>query len=105
MAGGTKNFMNTSLSMQIFLLPMLLSVLKWLQTLSCGNKLYLHLPNILGLLMLECYLETKVFSLFLSLKLNQTSDQLFLLIHTPANSLQNLCLYAFFQIGNSHVPP
>ena len=29
--------------------------------------------------MLDCYLETKVFSLFLSLKLNQTSDQLFLL--------------------------
>ena len=35
--------------------------------------------------MLDCYLETKVFSLFLSLKLNQTSDQLFFLMHTPAN--------------------
>ena len=76
MEGGTKNFKNTSSSMQIFLLPMLLSVLRRLYTLSCINKLYLHLPNILGLSMLECYLETKAFSPFLNLKLNQTSDDL-----------------------------
>ena len=82
--------------MQIFLLPMLLSVLKWLYTLSCINKLYLHLPNILGLLMLECHLETKAFSLFLNLKLNHTSDDPIILPkHSPANSLENLCLYAF----------
>ena len=74
MVGGTKNFKNTSSSMQIFLFPMLLSVLKWLLTLSCINKLYLHLPNILGLVMLECHLETKAFPPFLNLKLNQASD-------------------------------
>ena len=69
MAEGTKYVKNRISSMQIFLLPMLLSVLR----LTCIHKLYLYLPNILGLLMLECYLETKAFSPFLSLKLNQYS--------------------------------
>ena len=82
MVGGTKKFKNTSSSMQIFLLPMLLSVLKRLLTLSCINKLYLHLPDILGLLMLECHLETKAFSPFLYLKLNQTSDDPIIFAHT-----------------------
>ena len=46
------------------------------------KQTYLHLPNILGLLMLECYLETKAFSPFLSLKLNQTSDDPIIFAHT-----------------------
>ena len=81
-AGARKNVKNTSSSMQIFLLPMLLSVLSRFKILSCINKLYLHLPNLLGLSMLECYLETKAFSPFLSLKLNQTSDDPIIFAHT-----------------------
>ena len=78
--GGTKNFKNTSSSIQIFFVPMLLSVLRRLETLSCMKKLYLHLLNILGLLMLKCYLETKVFFPLLNLKLNHTSDDPIIII-------------------------